>query len=792
MSRASAPMFRTFAGAAVAVLAFSATPIAWAQTEVPDIIAPAPANGGTAIEQDEQQPTTSDVTGPVIDEIVVEGAQRIAPDTVLSYITLKEGDPFDSQTVNRALKALFATGLFADVTLQRQGDRLIVRVVENPIINRIAFEGNKRISDEILESEVQLRPRVVYTRTRVQNDVKRIVEIYRRSGRFAAKVEPKVIQLEQNRVDLAFEIEEGPPTGVEKISFIGNRYFSDSALIGEIQTKQTRWYNFLTSNDTYDPDRLTFDRELLRRFYLANGFADFRVESAVAELTEDREAFFITFTLDEGERYSFGTFDVISRIPEVEAEPLKELIELETGDYYDADAVENAVLTLTDAVGDRGYAFAQVRPIVDRDAEQRIINITFEIGEGPKVYVERIDIRGNVRTLDKVIRREFQLVEGDAFNSSKLRRSRDRLRGLGFFETVEVNNVPGSARDKTVVEVDVEEQSTGEFSIGAGFSSSVGALAEISVRERNLLGRGQNLVVSAAVSQQDARYNLSFTEPYFLDKEMSGGVDLFRTETDRQDASSFDLTKTGAGVRIGYGITEDLRQTVRYTFSVEDLRRVDNTASRFIRQQKGTEYISLVGHDLVYDQRNSSIDPTDGYMIRFGNDVAGLGGTVSFLRSELGAIYYQSLADNVVASLSGELSHIVGIGDDIRVTDRFFLGGDNLRGFDDGGAGPRDTTTDDALGGQQRANATFEVLFPIGLPEEFGVKGAAFSDVGYLSETDDSGTEIADTGSIRASVGVGLAWNSPFGPVRVDLSQAILAEDFDEKEFFRLNFGTRF
>jgi len=791
MLRVTAPISRSFAGAAMAAWAVFVCSPAIAQSEVPSIIAPAPASGGATIERLDEEPAVN-TGGPIVDEIIVEGAQRIAPETVLSYITVQEGDPFDAQTVNRALKSLFATGLFADVTLRRQGDKLIVRVVENPIINRIAFEGNRRISNEILESEVQLRPRVVYTRTRVQNDVKRIVEIYRRSGRFAAKVEPKVIQLEQNRVDLAFEIEEGPPTGVEKIVFIGNRYFSDSALLGEIQTKQTRWYNFLTSNDTYDPDRLTFDRELLRRFYLANGFADFRVGSAVAELTEDREAFFITFTVDEGERYSFGTFDVISKIPEVDAEPLKALIELETGDYYNADAVEDTVIALTDAVGDFGYAFALVRPIVDRNAEDRVINITFEIGEGPKVYVERIDIRGNVRTLDKVVRREFQLVEGDAFNSSKLRRSRDRLRGLGFFETVEVNNIPGSARDKTIVEVDVQEQSTGEFSIGAGFSSSVGALAEVSIRERNLLGRGQNLVLSAAVSQEDARYNISFTEPYFLDKEMSGGVDLFRSETDRQDASSFDLARTGAGFRVGYSITESLRQTLRYTFSVEDLENVSDSASRFIRQEEGTEYISVIGHDMAYDRRNSSIDPTDGYLIRFGNDFAGVGGSVSFFRTEIGGIYYQSITDSIVASASGEVGHIVGVGDDVRVTDRFFLGGDNLRGFEDGGAGPRDVVADDALGGQQRANATLEVLFPIGLPEEFGVKGAAFTDVGYLTETDDSGSEIQDTGSIRASIGVGIAWNSPFGPVRVDLSEAVLDEEFDEKEFFRLNFGTRF
>lgn len=792
MLRDLAPLSRSLPGAVMVAWAAFVCSAASAQTdEVPSIIAPAPATGGTAVPTQDSEPSANP-TGPVIDEIIIEGAQRIAPETVLSYITVNEGDSFDGQTVNKALKALFATGLFADVTLQRQGDKLIVRVVENPIINRIAFEGNRRVSDEVLESEVQLRPRVVYTRTRVQSDVKRIVEIYRRSGRFAAKVEPKVIQLEQNRVDLAFEIEEGPPTGVEKISFIGNRFFSDSALLGEIQTKQTRWYNFFSSNDTYDPDRLTFDRELLRRFYLANGFADFRVDSAVAELTEDREAFFITFTVDEGDRYNFGTFDVISKIPEVDAEPLKALIELETDEYYDADAVEDTVLKLTDAVGDFGYAFALVRPIVDRNADERVINITFEIGEGPKVYVERIDIRGNVRTLDKVIRREFQLVEGDAFNSSKLRRSRDRLRGLGFFETVEVNNIPGSARDKTVVEVDVEEQSTGEFSIGAGFSSSVGALAEVSVRERNLLGRGQNLVLSAAVSQEDARYNVSFTEPYFLDKELSGGIDLFRTETDRQDESSFDITRTGAGLRVGYAITENVRQSVRYRFSAEDLNRVDDNASRFIQALEGEEFISEVGHTLTYDQRNSSIDPTDGYLVRFGNDFAGVGGTVSYLRSELSGIYYHSITDDIVASASGEVGHIVGVGDDVRVTDRFFLGGDNLRGFEDGGAGPRDITTDDALGGQHVANATLEVLFPIGLPEEFGVKGAAFTDAGYLTETDDVGSEIVDTASIRASVGVGIAWNSPFGPIRVDFSEAILEEEFDDTEFFRLNFGTRF
>ena len=406
-------------------------------------------------------------------------------------MVIKEGDPFEPTRVNQSLKALFATGLFSDVTLSRQGDDLVVRVVENPIINRISFEGNARLDLELLQNEVQLRPRIVYTRTRVQNDVKRLLDLYRRTGRFAATVEPKIIQLPQNRVDLIFEIDEGALTGIRRISFVGNREFSDRALREVIQTTETRWYMFLTSNDTYDPDRLTFDRELLRRYYLQNGFADFRVASAVAELSPDRKDFFITFTIEEGKRYKFKKFDVISKIKDVDPKDLIAVIEAESGDWYDAEAVDRAVTTLTNAVGDKGFAFVNVRPQVQRDRKKNLINIIFDIREGARVFVEKIDIDGNVRTLDKVIRREFKIVEGDAFSSTKLRRSRTRIQNLNYFSRVEVNNIPGSTPDKTIVKVEVAEKSTGELSLGAGFSSSAGVLADIKLRERNLLGRGK-------------------------------------------------------------------------------------------------------------------------------------------------------------------------------------------------------------------------------------------------------------------------------------------------------------
>ncbi len=779
--------------AAAAVLsALSPWPAA-AQGQGPAILAPAPAKPPVPKSAPTVgvQPEVVRPAGPSVGNIVVEGTRRIEPNTVLSYLSVKVGDPFDPSLINRSLKTLFATGLFADVTLRREGDTLVVRVVENPIINRIAFEGNKRIDDDILRQEVQLRPRIVYTRTRVQGDVRRILDIYRRSGRFAAAVEPKVIQLEQNRVDLVFEVTEGPVTGIKKVSFIGNDYLSDSELQRVIQTKESAWYRFLSNADTYDPDKLTFDRELLRRAYLEAGFADFRVVSAVAELSEDRSDFFITFTVEEGERYIFGTMDVVSKIRDVDAEPLKPIIELEPGDWYNADDVDRAVERLTDAVADQGYAFVDVRPVVDRDRDSKTINITFEVQEGPRVYVERIDIRGNVRTLDKVIRREFRLVEGDAFSASKLRRSRQRISNLGFFSAVDVNNVPGSAPDKTVIQVDVAETSTGELTIGAGVSTSDGALGDIALRERNLLGKGQDLKLSFTLAQKRQNLDFSFTEPYFLDRDLRAGIDAFHTLRDNDDESSFKSRATGTGLRFGYSITDEWTQRLRYSLRRDEIRDVDTDAALSIQEEEGSRVTSSVGQDLRFDRLNSRIDPTDGYFAEISNDVAGFGGSVRYFKTVVRGAYYFPFTEEIVGAITGQGGFITGINDDVSITDRFFLGGDNLRGFKDSGAGPRDKTSDDALGGNNLVAGTAEVVFPLGLPSEFGISGAVFTDAGSLW-TVDNNTNTEDEATLRWSAGAGLAWKSPFGPVRVDVAKAILKEDFDEEEAVRFRFGTRF
>jgi outer membrane protein insertion porin family len=731
-------------------------------------------------------------TGGTVREVRIEGTERIEPETIRSYLVIQPGDPFDSERIDRSLKALFATGLFADVAIRREGDGLVVRVVENPIINRIAFEGNRKLSDNQLTAEVQLKARVVFTRTKVQADVKRVLELYRRNGRFAATVDAKVIQLPQNRVDLVFEIDEGASTGIKSINFIGARQYTVSRLKEVISTRESRWYRFFSSDDVYDPDRLTYDRELLRKFYLGEGYADFRVVSAVAELAPARDGFYVTFTVEEGARYKFGKIDLTNQLKDVRPEELKPLLTTKPGARYNADEVESSINKLTDALGNRGFAFVDIQPKVTRHPESRTIDIVFDVREGPRVYVERINISGNVRTLDRVIRREFRLVEGDAFNSAKMRRSQQRVKNLGFFKKVDVTNDPGSAPDKTVVNVALEEQSTGEFSVGVGFSTTDGPLADISIRERNLLGRGQDLRLGFTIAQRVQQLDFSFTEPYFLERNMAAGIDLFELTRNQQSTSQFDQNSIGGSLRLGYQITEPLRQTLKYTLRRDQITNIASTASLFIQEEKGTRNTSSVGQVLLYDKRDNRQDPTEGYYIQLATDIAGLGGDVRYLRNVVTGGYFYSFAPQWVLSLLGEAGDIFGINDTVRIEDRFFVGGDNLRGFATAGIGPRDVKTGDALGGRIYYTGTLQLGFPLGLPQELGITGRVFTDVGSLFGAVESGPSVADKKTLRLSSGAGVSWQSPLGPIRLDLGMPLIRQSFDKKELFRISFGTRF
>ncbi len=588
-----------------------------------------------------------------------------------------------------------------------------------------------------------------------------------------------------------FEINEGPTTTIQSINFIGNREFSDGSLRDEIATSETAFWRFLSTTDTFDPDRLTFDRELLRRFYLQEGYADFQILSVVAELTPDRESFIITFTLEEGVQYEFGEIDVTTTLRNLDPEILLDQVTAETGETYDASLVEDTVTNLTESASNLGFAFVDVRPRVQRVRDQRIINLDFEVREGPKVYVERIDIDGNIRTLDRVIRREFRLVEGDAFNGSLLKRSRQRIERLGFFQSVNIATEPGSEPDQLVITADVQEQATGDLSFAAGFSSDSGPLGSITLRERNLLGRGQDLRMGFTLSGVSSQIDLSFTEPYFLDRDLSAGFDLFRTVTENNE-SSFDSERIGGTLRAGYSFREGVRQVWNYTLKREEVTNVDSDASALVKSDEGTDVESSIGQTLRWDTRDARFDPREGHVIRLGTTAAGFGGDVRYLRTTLGGAYYQPILEDVTGRFSAEVGNIIGIDYDTKVSDRFFRGGSSLRGFNTSGIGPRDALTNDALGGKHYYSATLELSFPVGLPEELNFRGRLFSDVGSLWGIDGDDSDVDDDSAPRMSVGTGFSWISPFGPVVIDVAVPVLKESYDKTELINFSFGTRF
>lgn len=763
-------------------------------------------------------------------DIRVEGNRRVEPETVRSYLAFTQGSAYDPAKVDQSLKALFATGLFSDVNIsQAGGGVVVVAVVENPVINRVAFEGNRLVEKTALEADVQLKPRSVYTRAKVQADVQRVLDVYRRQGLFAATVEPKVIELPQNRVDLVFEISEGKATKVKSINFSGNRSFTDSQLRDILTTSETGWLDFFKQNVIYDPDRLNLDRELLRQYYLKNGYADARVVAAAVDIDRQGQGFYITFTVDEGPLYKFGAIRVESAVASVDATGLNSHLLTNQGDLYNGSLIDKSVEKLTLAVAEQGYAFARIRPKVDRDPAANVIGITYVIEEGPRIYIERINVNGNTRTRDYVIRREFRLVEGDAYNPLLVDRAKKRLQSLGFFKTVEIRRNAGSSADRVVLDVDIVEQSTGELSFGAGYSSAEGVIGDVSISERNLLGKGQFLRLKLAGSTERQQIDLSFTEPRFLDRNLAAGFDLFHKETDSSSTSSFKSRKTGGSLRLGFPLSETLWMTTNYSLVRDEIYGDDallSTASLAVREAAnyhklfGTDnpaYTSSVGYAVTYDGRNHPKNPNRGVYFSVGQDLAGVGGDVKYIRTIAEGRGYYPITEKItfVGRLIG--GNIQGWGgDDVRLLDMFYKGGETIRGFRRSGIGARDMGSDnrDALGGKNFYAATVETRFPLPLiPDELGMSGAVFADAGSVfgasafakksNNTIDALTGKkfdlqGDDGSLRASVGMSLLWNSPLGPLRADYAFPLLrvkdanGNSIDQVERFRFGASTKF
>jgi outer membrane protein insertion porin family len=802
--------------------------------------------------------------------ITVEGNRRVDVETIRSYFRPGPGGRLDQGNIDDGLKALIETGLFQDVKINQAGGRLVVSVIENPVIGRVAFEGNKKVKDDQLTAEVQSKPRGTLSRPMVQSDAQRISEIYRRSGRYDVSVVPEFIEQPNNRVDLIFTINEGAKTGVKSIQFIGNNYYSSYRLKDVIKTRESNFLSFLASGDLYDPDRIEADRDLIRRYYLKNGFADVQVVAALTEYDPQQKGFLVTFKIEEGQQYRVASVDFSSTIPQFDPNSLRGFSRVGIGSLYNAEALEKSVEEMQIEMSRRGYAFAVVRPRGDRNFEAHTVSIGFTVEEGPRVYIERINVRGNTRTRDYVIRREFDLAEGDAYNRALVDRAERRLKNLDFFKSVKVTSEPGSSSDRVILVVDLEEKSTGDFSISGGYSTTDGALGEVSISERNFLGRGLFAKASVQYGQYARGLSLSFVEPYLLDYRVALGLDMFYREQLSNSYISYNTKTMGFSPRLGFQLREDLALQLRYSIYQQEislpaaLANCNNTTTNsllafnptpaFVNQTPGAfnagdsttwgcyadgesslpvrkelaggkTLTSMVGYTLNYNTLDNNKNPTDGLFVEFKQDYAGVGGDVSYLKSTFDAKYYTPLVADIVALLRVQGGMMNKVGQDIRMLDQFQMGPNLVRGFAQNGIGPRDISYvalgayGDALGGTKYWGASAELQMPFWfLPKEVGIKGAVYADAGGLwdyqgptswAQTGEvnlpgcvkanastvgtcTGLQYDDSNLVRSSVGVGLIWQSPFGPLRFDYAVPITKGQYDRVQQFKFGGGTSF
>jgi outer membrane protein insertion porin family len=753
----------------------------------------------------------------VVQRVVIHGNERIENETILAYLPVQVGDTIGAEQIDASIKALFATELFSDVAVELQGGDLVVSVVENPIINQVVFEGNSNVKDDKLKDEVTVRPRGIYTKAKVESDVQRIVELYRRDGRIAATVTAQIVALPQKRVDLIFHIVEGKKSSIERIEFLGAKRFSANELRGIISTKETRFYRFLSAKAVYDPDQVDYDQELLRKYYRNRGYYDFRIVNAIAELAQDKNGFVLTYTLDEGARYKFGKLTVNTELKKLNGAVLRQLLPIRSGQLYQDDKIEQATDALTFAAGAAGFAFVEVEPHFTANRVNHTVDVTFDIKEGPRVYVERIDIVGNNETLDYVIRRELLLSEGDAYNRVLVDRSKLQVKALGFFKDVDVSQVPGSAPDRTVLQVKVTEQPTGELSFSAGYSTVDRLVADIGVSQRNFGGRGEDARAELSLGSIRQQLSLSFTEPRFLGRDLSAGWDLYAYRYDFTQYAGYQTSSIGGDVHVGFPLSPYLTMQLRYALHSDNVAVSSvqcgptPTLSTLICDQQGGTITAAPGYTLRWDHRNDPINPTRGFDIQLSQDFAGLGGSVRYIKTSAEGGWYHGFTPNFILSVTGQAGYVGGwSGDTVRINDRFFAGGGNgggtiFRGFQVAGIGPRDVTPGlggEALGGKLYAVGAIEETFPNFLPEQYGIHTSAFTQFGALGLLDNvdkrqpgtlvSNPFVKDDVALRVSAGISIYWKSPLGPLRIDLAVPLVKQSYDKTQVFNFSTSTRF
>jgi outer membrane protein insertion porin family len=733
-------------------------------------------------------------------DIEITGLQRIEESSILPYFEDLKNDKNLSKNLDKIEKNLYETEFFSEIDIANSQSKLIVKFVENPIIYETKFIGNKKISEEILSTEVSLKKRSIFTKSKLQSDIKRLNEIYIKSGRFLTKIEPKIIQKEQNRIELIYEIDEGPKAKIGEIYFIGNSAFSDRELAEQISTKKSIWWKFFSSSDIYDSDRLEYDKELLRRFYNNSGFADFTTISSMAQINRTKDSFFITFLVEEGIKYKIGDINIINQISGFDPEILYSKITFKTKDFYNAQEIENSINLITDELSSKSYAFAVIEPILKRNKDNKTIDIDFVINETPRIFIDKINIYGNSRTQDEVIRRELRIREGDPFNNNKINRSKQRLENLGYFEKVEFNTKRINDTNLIDLEIFVKEKRTGELSMGLGYSTLDRLNVNAGIRENNLFGTGRKIGLNVQRSFANLSAEVNYTKPYFLGRPVDVGFDIHRTNSAKITTRAFQSNNSGFKLNAIYSIVEFLDHIASYSYNAQNISNIDSTASMATQMMRGSYIISAFENSLIYDKTDNRLDPKKGYFISLSQVYAGVGGNTRFSKYQGRASYFLPTFNNdFILRFMTRGGVIDGNGEDINIQNNYFLGGNDIRGFALFGIGPRvisdGNSGAEAVGGKIFYTGTAEFRFPLGLPRELGINGALFWDNGVLKSVDSSikrQARISSSNNLRSSIGFSVFWSSPMGPIRLDFARVLKQEAYDRTQVFNLNLGTNF
>lgn len=741
-----------------------------------------------------------------ISKITITGNKRIEASTVQSYLGLKIGEEYSPAKQNEAIKSLYATNLFEDVSVKFIKGNLVVKVMEPAFVSKVDFKGNSKVKSAVLSKELLTTAGESVSKAKIQSDIQKIKEVYKRSGRFSVIVTSELEPQDNNRAKVIFNIIEGPKTAIRHIHFVGNRQYREGELKSVILTKETAWFRFLETNDTYDPDRIEYDKELLKSFYQSVGFADFRVISATAELAPTKDYFVLTYSIEEGEKYNIGDVAIDSKIADIDIDSMRKFIDIKAGQVFNIKSLERIAEKMSDKLASSGYPQVSVYPDTIKQKDNRIVDIKFVIDKADKVFINKININGNLKTEDKVIRREFKIAEGDIFNRSYIEKGEQNLRNLDYFQTVSTKVGTTNRRDRYDINIDVEEKSTSSIGFDLGYNTAGGPFGRLSFLERNLVGTGKYLTAGVTMAKKSTNYYAGVTEPHFMDKDLSLSGNVFKNHSGKsggfgQIEQNYILDSIGLKTSLGYEIKEDLTHDIDYTIKKDNLKASLLTSSRFITEQIGKFTTSSIGQTLTYDKTDSRIVPKNGYIISGSQEYAGLGGDNKYLKHEVDAKYFKSFINNkLTLKLAGSAGDIRGISGakTVRISDRFNLGDYSLRGFAAGGVGPRDKITNEGLGGQEFYSFTTELNFPIGLPEEFNVTGAVFNDIGSVwkvkaNPKSNYGTEsFYNDRSLRSSVGIGIIWVTRFAPIRIDYAWAIKKKPYDDRQKFHIKFSTHF